>query len=397
MAWIKRRKLKTPKKRPDGKSQPHVYDVRYRDPANRVRTRSFDRKVDAENFASTVETDKSRGEWVDPRLGRITLAGCAERYMATVVHLKPKTQDDYRSLLRSRVLPEFGERAIGSIRPDEVRQWIASMDRNGLSPSRIRHAVRLLGKILKRAATDGYIAKVPTMDAELPRLPSAEISAFTVAEVERLAQATAEPFGTWVLVMAYSGMRFGEGAALRRKSCDLLRSRIHISESLSEGGGELHFGPTKTHQARTVPIPSSVRDALAQHLAKHVGDDPDALVFTAEKGGPLRYSNFYRKVWTPALEKARLQLPPGRAMHVLRASFASNLGAAGRPIREAQAFLGHKSSATTDRYSRFFDDDIDSAAEALEAARQATNRALPRDSRAIELVADLDEAREQRR
>ena len=43
------------------------YQVRYRDPAGMQRSRSFVRKGAAEQFAASVETDKVRGSYVDPK------------------------------------------------------------------------------------------------------------------------------------------------------------------------------------------------------------------------------------------------------------------------------------------------------------------------------------------
>ena len=42
------------------------YDVRYRDPDGQQRRKSFIRKSDASRFASVVEADKLRGNFIDP-------------------------------------------------------------------------------------------------------------------------------------------------------------------------------------------------------------------------------------------------------------------------------------------------------------------------------------------
>ena len=46
------------------------WDVRYRDDTRQQRKKSFTRKVDAQRFANTVETDVLRGDWIDPRRPR---------------------------------------------------------------------------------------------------------------------------------------------------------------------------------------------------------------------------------------------------------------------------------------------------------------------------------------
>jgi len=46
--------------------------ARYLGPDGRERNRTFERRVDAEHFLAGTETDKLRGGWVDPRLGKTT-------------------------------------------------------------------------------------------------------------------------------------------------------------------------------------------------------------------------------------------------------------------------------------------------------------------------------------
>jgi hypothetical protein len=59
--------------------------------------------------------------------------------------------------------------------------------------------------------------------------------------------------------------------------------------------------PTKIYGKRTVVIPGFVRELLEDHLKAHVGRAADSLVFTAPEEGPLRYSNFRRRSWNPAV------------------------------------------------------------------------------------------------
>ena len=57
----------------------------YRDNDGKQRSKSFDRKADAATFLATVEADKLRGTYVDPRAGKITLNEYAETFMAAQV------------------------------------------------------------------------------------------------------------------------------------------------------------------------------------------------------------------------------------------------------------------------------------------------------------------------
>ncbi|MDQ6697647.1 MAG: site-specific integrase [Actinomycetota bacterium] len=157
-------------------------------------------------------------------------------------------------------------------------------------------------------------------------------------------------YRVFVQVLATGGLRFGEAAALRIGRCDLARSRLVVAESLADVSGTLYFGAPKTHQRRVVHLPRIVRDSLAAHVSLTDGRE-STLVFEAPRGGPVRYSNFLRRVWKPALIEAGL---PEVGIHVLRHTCAAMLIAQGAHPKAIQSRLGHRSITTTlDRYGTF--------------------------------------------
>ncbi len=186
--------------------------------------------------------------------------------------------------------------------------------------------------------------------------------------MDPLAATTRQPYGTLVYLLAYGGLRWGEAAALRRKRCDLSRSRIEVAESLADVGGHLYFGPTKNHRSRIVPIPGFLCDLFTEHLDRHVPNDPEALVFTTPNGTPLRNSNFRRQIWYQAVEEAAL--PEGLRIHDLRHTCASLLAAADANPKAVQAHLGHSSiTVTMDRYTHLFPSDVDALIRRLDDIR----------------------------
>jgi integrase len=345
------------------------WQVRYVDPSGKERAKNFPRKSDAEKFLVTIETDKLRGDWVDPRLAKITLEEWTGRWWGATSHLKVYTRDGYRSLLRVHVFPRFAQASLGSIQPVDIREWISDLDRSGLSASRIRQAYFLLGQILRSAAESGYLAKSPCVGVKLPRMQVPEMRFLTVDQVEVLATTISSPYGALINTLAYGGLRWGEVAALRRGRCELLRSRLHVVESLSETSEGLLFGPTKTYQRRTVVIPGFLRDLLAEHLVTEVEPEDDALVFSSPGAEPLRRGNFSRRLWRPALEAAGLVLRP----HDLRHTCAALLVAEGAHPKAVQVHLGHSSiQVTMDRYGHLFPSDAEDLADRLDAThRQA--------------------------
>jgi integrase len=154
----------------------------------------------------------------------------------------------------------------------------------GLSFGRCRQAYHLLAAIMRTAVDDGRIATSPCRGVKLPRLPQVEMSYLEPEQLRALVDAVDGQHGLFVEVLAIAGLRFGEGAALRRSRIDLGRSRLIVAESLSEVSGTLHFVPPKTHQRRTVTLPRFLSERLARHVAELVDD---ALVFQAPRGGPI--------------------------------------------------------------------------------------------------------------
>lgn len=338
--------------------------ARYRGPDGRERSRTFARKTDAEQFLAQVETDKARGTWLEPSLALVPFGTVADEWLRTATHLKPKTRAGYESMLRSRLLPAFERAPIGEIRPADVRGWLAGMQTRGLSASSCRQAYHLLSAIMRTAVDDGRIATSPCRGVKLPRLPQVEMAFLAPDQLRKLLGLVDPNYRLFIEVLAITGVRFGEAAALRRHRCDLIRSRLMVAESLSDVSGTLHFGSPKTHQRRTVTVPHFLRDRLAQHLSGLETDE--SFVFQAPLGGPLRYTNFARRVWKPALIEAEL---PDMGLHALRHTCAALLISQGAHPKAIQSHLGHRSITTTlDRYGHLFEDEHEKLAARLDAA-----------------------------
>lgn len=146
------------------------YDVRYRDPAGADRTRSFSRKVDADRFAATVESDKVRGLWVDPSAGRVSFREYAEqRWLPAQIHLRPNTLELYEGHLRRHVLPAIGGRPLAAIQRPEVKTLVARLAQN-LAPATVATVYAVARMVMQSAVDDGLLAANPCSRVPLPRV-----------------------------------------------------------------------------------------------------------------------------------------------------------------------------------------------------------------------------------
>jgi integrase len=167
-----------------------------------------------------------------------------------------------------------------------------------------------------------------------------------------------------ILALAYSGLRWGELAALRVRDVDLLRGRLSVRRAVTEVNGRLVWTTPKDKEARSVPVPSFLRDELARAI-EHRG--PDDLLFPAPQGGVLRVRSARRAWFNNAVTEAGLG---GLTPHMLRHTAASLAVSAGANVLAVQRMLGHqKASMTLDVYSDLFDGDLDEVAGRLDSAR----------------------------
>jgi integrase len=152
-------------------------------------------------------------------------------------------------------------------------------------------------------------------------------------------------FRVFVLAAAFTGLRWGELIALRRRDFDLGKPAVRVPRKFAQlGSGVVVEGPTKSAAGvRTVALPELILPDLRSHLAENVKEGPDALVFVGEKGAVLKRGNWRRSVkWTDAVKQAGL--PEGFGFHDLRHTGNHLAAAAGASTRELMHRMGRGST-----------------------------------------------------
>lgn len=367
------------------------YRVRWRTPDRRqTDKRGFLTKRDAQQFLASVEVSMNRGEYVSPTAGKITVGELAADWLRNKeASLKPSS---YRSLAlawRVFVAPRWEGTPIQAIRPSAVETWIRELSQGTARTDRARdakpkpasatvvlRAVGVLAGILDVAVRDGRITRNPARGAEnLPRKVSNKPRRYlTHEEVVRFASATTCPeHEALLLLLAYSGLRWGEAVGLRVRDVNMLRRRVQVAQSAVDIDGVVHVGPPKSWEHRSVPFPRFLAMPLARLCE---GKAPDDLLFmdASTIDGYMRRpeSAEGKTSWfLRALEEAGLErLTP----HDLRHTAASLAISSGANVKAVQRMLGHKSAAMTlDTYADLFEDDLDAVADRLEAGAVEAN------------------------
>ena len=222
--------------------------TRYRDPSGKQCTRTFDRKVDAQRHLTSVESAKQVGVYIDPSRAKVTMGEWSKRWLAGTAHLKPSTRERYEGILRAHILPRWRTTNLDNISHSAVQAWVTELSKE-LQPATVRKVHRVLSLILTLAVKDGRLVRNSATDINLPRVRSTEQRYLTHEQVHALARAAAAPdipskhrriaerytdqYRLIVLFLAYTGVRFGEMAALRVGRIDFLRRRLVVAESVT--------------------------------------------------------------------------------------------------------------------------------------------------------------------
>lgn len=292
-----------------------------------------------------------------------TLKDWCEYWLATNAVKRPKAKKEDASSLALHVYPTLGHKRLNDITVFDIRLLVAQWA-DTVMPRTVHRRYAVLRAALNSAVDLEILDRSPCRRVKLPTTAPAFAYALQPHEVALVADAVGARYRVMVFTAAMLGLRFCECAGLRVGRLDLVNETISIEEGFVEAeNGRLHSNPPKSQAGqRTMCLPPSLTTMLRAHLDEYDVDDEDALVFTSPTGGPLRYSNFRKRVWRPAI--ARLELPP-IGFHDLRRTNATVLVQRGVDLKTAQIRLGHADPALTLRIYAQPTNDGDRAAAVL--------------------------------
>lgn len=359
------------------------YMVRYRKPDGRpTMKRGFPTKGAANAWATKIENAKLDGLYISPSVGRTTVSKIAESWKVRQGHAKASWRTRQESLWRVHVEPAWGRRQVASIKPGEVKDWIAGLDR---SASTIADIHSVLVGILDVAIDDRIILTNPARGAKLPKRRHVDHDYLDHRQVVQLANEVSR-YPEIVYLLAHSGIRWGEMAALRPRDLLLDEGRISITRSASKVNSDSIIGATKTWERRTVAVPVEVAEML-EPIAKAAAG-PNSLLWSRTDGTPLRpptttswFIKAVHRLARPEVDEAGNYLRdenghlipttefPVLSVHELRHTAASLMIRSGAHVKTVQRQLGHKSATMTlDLYGHLFDDDLGDIADRMGAA-----------------------------
>jgi integrase len=246
-----------------------------------------------------------------------------------------------------KFLSEKGVKWADEIEVSHIQDWIVARKKEGVSLKTIKTDLGTIKGMVKHLNRSRKISPINTADwPSISRTPTAtpeRIGAYTAQEVKELL----EHLQKWkrrqhwyfpVLVLAYTGCRFGEMAKLR------------VSDFLDKGliRVESHKTATGTHnQIRHVEVHPRLREELTPVLKTRKSSE---LIFPEIVGKHRDLDKIIHR----ACIKLNIQY---RRVHGLRHFFITELIRNGAPLPVVQRLAGHNDIRTTMRYCDLLDGD----------------------------------------
>ena len=265
-------------------------------------------------------------------------------YIQVEKGLSQNTLQNYaRDIRRLQLWSTEKAKHIDQLQRKDLREWIASMSREGLAPSSIARAVSAARSFFKFLMLDRHVRRDPTEDIHTPQ-KSARLPKFlTEEEMERLLRAPdinrdAGVRDRAMLELMYAaGLRVSELCGLKVADVDLDSAIVSC------------FG--KGSKQRRIPIGKSAVHWLQRYIAVRDRVGSNNPVLFLNRGRALTRQLAWSIVKTHA---AKAQVP-NISPHTLRHSFGTHLMQHGADSRSVQALLGHSDISTTEIYTHITD------------------------------------------
>jgi integrase len=358
-----------------------VYEVRVflgRDPVTNT-PRQVSRTVRggiraARAKVAELELDAAQGKMAGTD---VTVAVLLERYFDFLDHkgLSPQTVHGYRRYARVHLVPAFGQRPVRKLTGWDLDAFYTAMaspapgsdgSKRGRGPATIRQAHAIMSGALGQAVKWGWVPVNAAKMASPPKVPRANITVPTAAQVRALLTAADRRdaiLGRMVMLAAITGARRGELCALRWSDVDLDAGTVSIARSVLDLPGRVEEKDTKSHAGRTVSLGEAGVTLLTLHRK-------DTSRVASEAGTQLRADGFVFS--TTSFDGTSLVRPDhltaffnrvrdelgydGLTLHGLRHFVATQLASRGDvSARTLAGRLGHADASVTMRvYAAFF-------------------------------------------
>lgn len=295
-----------------------------------------------------------------------------ELYTADMrTRLKENTWATKEHIIRTKLIPYFGNLKMCRITPQQVISWQNEMlnhkDENGkpYSPVYLKTVHNQLSAIFNHAVKYYNLRENPCKKAgSMGKKKNREMQFWTKEEYLKFAGAMMDkPLSYYAFEMLYwCGLREGELLALTPSDFDFEKRTVSITKSYQRLNGQDLITTPKTEKSnRVITMPKFLSDEIQDYLKMLYDIEPDARMFTVTK------SYLYREMERGAKEAGVKRI----RVHDLRHSHVSLLIDMGFPATAIADRVGHESIEITYNYAHLFPSKQTEMADKLDIERSA--------------------------
>lgn len=316
---------------------------------------TYTSKADARAWLSEIRRTIERGTWKSPKAASAEVFGTyaatwvAQRTSSKGEPLRPKTKSEYLRQL-DKGLSVFTNDRISTLTPARIRTWHADRMKSGATQAGAE--ARLLRAILSTAVEDGLLTTNPVPSKLTKSSTGKNYRPPTLEELSVIVATIGDRYKLGVLLGAYGGLRLSEWRALRRSDLQLIDGRYVVTVTRQaqyiRGEGWVVGEPKSEKGKRPPTLPSWMTPEVDAHLEARVGPFPESLLFAPRGKSEFIHDSDFNNDWNPARDAAGVRGVVRE--HDLRDFAGSHFMAAGANIIETRDFLGHASSATTEKH-----------------------------------------------
>ncbi|HEY0148653.1 MAG TPA: tyrosine-type recombinase/integrase [Allosphingosinicella sp.] len=370
-----------------------AWQVSYTDTKGKRRTKSFDRKKEAEAWLVQAEHDVARGVHM-PDSQSLTVADAVDLWLRTPkadgTHKEPATLRSYESTARLHIVPFLGGEKLSRLNKPSVEKFRRDLIESGRSPARVQRAVRYLSMLLAEAESQGLVGQNAASNVKVVRSSrdATEVEIPTPAELKLMIKHSGPALKPLVLCAMLAALRASELRGLMWEHVDFAAGVIRVVQRAEENN---KLGAPKSKAGRrSVPMSPLLMKEMKEWKLR-CPKNLLGLVFPSPDGMIWRYQNLMRRSFWPMQiaagvsrpvlskddglpvwdEEGREVLEPKYGLHALRHGAASLWIKQGIDLKRLKAWMGHASvQVTIDTYGHLMFDDV-ADAELVAGAERA--------------------------
>jgi len=276
---------------------------------------------------------------------------------------KRSTKDCWGSLIKTHLLPYFGDKMLSEITPTDVQRFMDGL--RGFSANSL-HSVYNLTKLLFEIASQyDLIVKSPvrSMMHRPATVEKAHKPTLTFDHIKAILEALPENESLLITILAVTGIRSNECFALRWKDFNSASSALQIDHGIYRK--ELQSPKSKSSQ-RTILVPSVIVVMLASHKERSAFKSDTDFIFCMPDGSPYHAATARKRLYR-AMDAVGIQRVPRMfGLHIFRRTAGTLVNDRFHDLKLFQGTLGHSTIAvTSDVYVQQSESKIAKATEFL--------------------------------